>query len=322
MANTKYYFNSHTSTYEPIQTNPLTKFFKIGGLISTSFILAIVLFYVGYSLIDSPKEKQLQREIDQMSLQYEILQERMGQVSVVLEDIQERDDSIYRVLFNASPISSDIRQAGYGGIDRYENLKNYRNSDIMMESAKKLDEISKTLIVQSKSYDELLELAKSKSEMMASIPAISPINSKNLHQGISGFGSRIHPVYKIKKKHMGMDFAAPIGTPIYATGNGIISETGRERGYGNMVKIDHNYGYETLYGHMSKIAVKKGQKIKRGEIIGYVGNTGISTGPHLHYEVIQNNRPVNPINFFINDLSPSEYLAMTKAASQINQSFD
>ena len=322
MAKTKYYFNSDTSTYEQIKTKPLTKFFKIGGFISSSFILAIVLFFASYSFIDSPQDKQLKREIDQMSLQYEILQERMGQVSIVLEDIQVRDDSIYRVLFNASPISSDIRQAGYGGVDRYENLKNYRTSDLMIESAKKIDEISKTLIVQSKSYEELLELAKSKSEMMASIPAISPINSKNLNKGISGFGSRIHPIYKIKKSHMGMDFAAPTGTPIYATGNGIIRETGKERGYGNMVKIDHDYGYETLYGHMSKINVKKGQKIKRGEVIGYVGNTGISTGPHLHYEVIKDNRPVNPINFFYNDLSPSEYLAMTKAASQVNQSFD
>ncbi len=322
MAKAKYYYNPQTSTYEPVKSTPLNKFLKIGGFLASSLIFASVLFYAGYSLLDSPKERELKREIDQMSLQYEILQERMGQVSVVLKDIQVRDDSIYRALFYADPISPDIRQAGYGGVDRYENLKDYRNSEIMIKSAKKIDEISKTLIVQSKSYEELLDLAKSKSEMMASIPAISPINSKNLHKGISGFGSRIHPVYKIKKSHKGIDFAAPTGTPIYATGNGIIRDTGKERGYGNMVKIDHDYGYETLYGHMSKIKVKKGQKIKRGEIIGYVGNTGISTGPHLHYEVIKNDRPVNPINFFFNDLSPSEYLAMTKAASQVNQSFD
>jgi murein DD-endopeptidase MepM/ murein hydrolase activator NlpD len=322
VAKTKYHYDSQTLKYEKIKSKPWNKILKIGGFISTSFIVAAGLLYAGYSYIDSPKEKQLKRELDQMSLQYEILQERMNQVSIVLDDIQERDDDIYRVIFNANPIPSDIRQAGYGGVNRYKNLENYRNSDIMIESAKKIDEIAKTLTVQSKSYEELMELAKSKSEMMARIPAISPINNKYLNKGISGFGSRLHPIYKIKKNHLGMDFASPTGTPIYATGDGKVIESGRERGYGNMVKIDHGYGYETLYGHMSKIKVKKGQKIKRGEIIGHVGNTGISTGPHLHYEVIKDKQAVNPINFFYNDLTPSEYLAMTKAASQVNQSFD
>lgn len=322
MSKVKYYYNAHTSKYEKIQTNTWNKVIKIGGLFSVSFCVAIALLYIGYTYIDSPKEKQLKREIAQMSLQYEILQDRMKQVGVVLEDIQERDDNIYRALFNVDPIPSDIRKAGYGGVDRYKNLESYHNSQIMVESAKKIDEIANTLIVQAKSYEELTELSKSKLEMMASIPAISPINSKNLHQGISGFGSRLHPVYKIKKKHLGIDFASPVGTPIYATGNGKVSESGSDRGYGKMVKIDHGYGYETLYGHMSQIKVKKGQTVKRGEVIGLVGNSGISTGPHLHYEVIKENRPVNPIDFFYNDLSPSEYLAMTKAASQINQSFD
>lgn len=322
MAKAKFHYNSHTLKYEKIKANSWFKIIRIGGFISSSFILAAVLLYAGYSYIDSPKEKQLKRELDQMTLQYELLQERMTQVDVVLDDIQERDDDIYRAIFNADRIPSDIRKAGYGGVDRYKNLENYRNSEIMVESAKKMDEISKTLIVQSKSYEELMDLAESKSAMMASIPAISPLNSKNLSKGISGFGSRMHPIYKIKKRHMGIDFASPIGTPIYATGDGKISEAGRERGYGNMVKIDHGYGYETLYGHMSRIAIKKNQKVKRGEIIGYVGNTGVSTGPHLHYEVIKDKKAVNPINFFYNDLTPNEYMAMTKAASQVNQSFD
>jgi hypothetical protein len=308
--------------YEKIKANSWSKILRVGGFISSSFILAAVLLYAGFSYIDSPKEKQLKREIAQMSLQYEILRDRMNQVSVVLEDIQERDDHLYRTLFNVDPIPSDIRKAGYGGINRYKDLENYHNSQIMVESAKKIDEIANTLLIQAKSYEELTELSKSRLEMMANVPAISPINSKNLHQGISGFGSRHHPIYKIKKKHLGIDFPAPIGTPIYATGNGKVNESGTERGYGKMVKIDHGYGYETLYGHMSQIKVKKGQKVNRGEVIGYVGNTGISTGPHLHYEVIKETRPVNPIDFFYNDLSPSEYLAMTKAASQVNQSFD
>ena len=322
MAKTKYYFNPNTSTYEQVKSNPLTKFFKIGGFILSSFLLVVALLYSGYSFIDSPEEKQLKREIAQMRLQYEILEERMGQVSVVLKDIQERDDSIYRVLFNTSPISLDIRQAGYGGVDRYENLKNYRNSDIMVKSAKKLDEISKTLIVQSKSYEELLELAESKSEMMASIPAISPINSKNLHKGISGFGSRIHPIYKIKKSHMGMDFAAATGTPIYATGDGIIRNSGNERGYGNMVKIDHDYGYETLYGHMSRIKTRRGQKVQRGDVIGYVGSTGLSSGPHLHYEVHKDGEKIDPISFFYDDVNPDEFKVLFEKSQKMTVSLD
>lgn len=322
MSNIKYRYNAETSQYEKIQPTPWRKALKIGGLLSASLFLAIAFFHIGYSYLDSPEEKKLKRELAQMNLQYEILQDRMSQVSVVLEDIQERDDHLYRALFNVDPIPSDIRKAGFGGINRYKNLENYHNSEIMVETTKKIDEITNTLIIQAKSYEELSDLSKSRLEMMANIPAISPINSKNLHQGISGFGSRHHPVYKIKKKHLGIDFPAPIGTPIYATGNGKVNISGTERGYGKMVKINHGYGYETLYGHMSKIKVKKGQTVKRGEVIGYVGNTGISTGPHLHYEVIKERRPVNPIDFFYNDLSPSEYLAMTKAASQVNQSFD
>jgi hypothetical protein len=322
VSNIKYHYNSHTSQYEEIQTKPWNNALKIGGILTASFCIAIVFFLFGYSYLDSPEEKKLKRELAQMNLQYEILQDRMSQVSVVLEDIQERDDHLYRTLFNVDPIPSDIRKAGYGGVNRYENLENYHNSEIMVETAKKIDEIANTLIIQAKSYEELTDLSESRLEMMANVPAIPPINSKNLHRGISGFGSRHHPVYKIKKKHLGIDFPAPIGTPIYATGNGKVKVSGTERGYGKMVKINHGFGYETLYGHMSKIKVKKGQTVKRGEVIGYVGNTGISTGPHLHYEVIKKRRPVNPIDFFYNDLSPSEYLAMTKAASQINQSFD
>ncbi len=322
MAKIKFYYNSHTLKYEKVKTQTWSKAVRIGGFISASFLFASILLYAGYFYIDSPKEKQLKRELDQMSLQYDILEERMEQVNVVLDDIQDRDDHIYRTIFNANPIPSDIRKAGYGGVNRYKNLENYRNSEIMIESTKKLDEISKTLIIQSKSYEELTGLAKATSEKMASIPAISPINTKNLNKGISGFGSRLHPIYKIKKRHTGIDLASPIGTPIYATGDGKISNAGREGGYGNLVKINHGYGYETLYGHMSKILVKKGQNVKRGEIIGHVGSTGVSTGPHLHYEVIKNKKHVNPIDFFFNDLTPTEYLAMTKSASQINQSFD
>lgn len=322
MAKTKFHYNSHTLKYEQIKANPWRNILRIVGIVCACFLLTSILLYAGYSYIDSPKEKQQKRELNQLTLQYEILQERMTQVDLVLEDMQDKDDNIYRTIFNTDPLSSDIRKAGYGGVDRYKNLENYKNSDLLISSTKKIDEISKKILVQSDSYEELADLAKEKTEMMASIPGISPINTKNIRRGISGFGTRIHPIYKIQKRHLGIDFASPIGTPIYATGNGKVIIAGRERGYGNKVKISHGHGYETVYAHMSKIKARKGQPVKRGEIIGYVGSTGVSTGPHLHYEVIKDKRQVNPIDFFYNDLNPSEYLAMTKAASQINQSFD
>lgn len=322
MAKTKYHYNSHTLKYERIKTSTKTWALRIVGFLTSSFACAVFLLYIGFTFFDSPKEKQLQREVDQMALQYNLMQERMKQVDAALAGMQERDDNIYRVIFEADPIDSNIRKAGFGGINRYENLEHFSNSDLMIETAKKLDYITKALYVQSKSYDDLTELAKSKAEMMASIPAIQPVDSRKGHLGVSGFGTRIHPVYKIRKMHAGIDFAAPVGTPIYATGNGRVEAAGTEGGYGRRVIIDHGYSYKTLYGHMSRFAVRAGQRVKRGDLIGYVGNTGISTGPHVHYEVHKNNKPVNPINFIYNDLTPTEYVAILEAASQENQSFD
>lgn len=250
------------------------------------------------------------------------MQNRLLQVDAALENMQHRDDHIYRVIFEADPIDADVRKAGFGGVNRYKNLEDFDNSILMIETAKKLDYISKALYVQSKSYDDLVELAKSKAEMMASIPAIQPIDSRKIRGGLSGFGRRIHPIYKIRKMHTGIDFTAPIGTPIYATGNGRVTAVGVDGGYGQRVIINHGYSYTTLYGHMSRFAVKQGQSVKRGDLIGYVGNTGTSTGPHLHYEVHKNGRPVNPVNFIYNDLTPVEYAAILEAASQENQSFD
>ena len=292
------------------------------GFLTSSFAFGLFLLYIGFTFIDSPKEKQLQREINNMTLQYDIMQQRLEQVDAALANMQHRDDHIYRVIFEADPIDPDIRKAGFGGVNRYQALENFDNSDLMIETAKKLDYISKALYVQSKSYDELNEMAESKAEMMASIPAIQPIDSRKARTGISGFGSRIHPIYKIRKMHAGIDFTSPIGTPIYATGNGRAIAVGTESGYGRRIIIDHGYNYTTLYGHMSRFAVKQGQHVKRGDLIGYVGNTGASTGPHLHYEVRKNGRPVNPIDFIYNDLTPTEYAAILEAATQENQSFD
>ena len=210
----------------------------------------------------------------------------MEQISSVLEDIQERDDHIYRVIFEAEPISDNIRKAGFGGINRYRKLEGYENSELATETYRKLDQISKQLYIQSKSYDDVMDMARKKEEMLASIPAIQPVSNKKLKRIASGYGYRIDPHYKTTAFHAGMDFTASTGTPIYATGNGkVVRADNTSRGYGNHIRIDHGYGYVTLYAHMSKIKAHVGQKVKRGDIIGYVGNTGKSKGPHLHYEV-------------------------------------
>lgn len=278
---------------------------------------------IAYAYLDSPKEKQLKREISQLTLQYEILQQRFEHVDNVLKDIQHRDDNIYRVIFEAEPIPATVRKAGYGGVNRYKALEGMENSDLIISAARKLDELTKQLYVQSKSFDEIVELAKDKSHMLASIPAIQPVSNKDLTRIASGFGYRIHPIYKTSKMHEGIDFTAPVGTDIYAAGNGNVKEVVYgDRGYGNYVLISHGFGYETLYAHMSKVNARPGQKVKRGDVIGNVGSTGASTAPHLHYEVIKQGLKINPINFFYNDLTPEEYEKMIEISSQSNQSFD
>jgi len=322
MAKTKYYYNSRTLKYEKVKRSTKKIALRVVGFVTSSFAFAILLLYIGFTFIDSPNEKALKREINQMALHYDIMRDRMEQIEAALGNMQERDDNIYRVIFEAEPISSDIRKAGFGGVNRYRDLENYAHADLMVEAAKKLDYISRAVYVQSKSYDELTEMAMSKAEMMASIPAIQPVDNRKIRGAVSGFGVRIHPVHKIRKMHSGIDFTAPVGTPVYATGNGRVESTGYDGGYGLRVMIDHGYSYKTLYGHMSKSTVRAGQRVKRGDLIGYVGNTGTSTGPHLHYEVHKNGRPVNPVNFIFSDLTPTEYAAILDAASQENQSFD
>jgi murein DD-endopeptidase MepM/ murein hydrolase activator NlpD len=276
-----------------------------------------------FQFFDSPKEKILNREIKQLSTQYNVVQNKLNQVELVLDDIQHRDDNIYRIIFEADPIPKSIRKAGYGGVNRYKDLTGYNNSELIISTANKIDQITKQLYIQSKSFDEITELAKNKKDMLAAIPAIQPVSNKDLSRMASGYGYRIHPIYKTKKLHAGMDFSAKTGTPIYATGDGKIIKVKRSRrGHGNHVIIDHGFGYKTLYAHMSKYTVKKGQKVNRGDIIGYVGNTGMSTAPHLHYEVHKNGKKINPVNFYYNDLTPEQYEKMLEISSQNNQSFD
>ena len=323
MAKIKYYYDTKTLSYKRIELNTFDKFKRSLGFLSASTVVGLIMVIVFFQFFDSPKEKRLKSEIENLVLQYDILSKKMTQIDLVLDDIQHRDDNIYRVIFEADPIPSSIRKAGFGGVNRYKDIRNFSNAKLVIEAAKKADKLFKQLYIQSKSFDEVIDLAKNKADMLASIPAIQPIANKDLGRVASGYGYRIHPIYKTRKLHTGMDFTAPQGTPIYATGDGKIAKVRRSRrGYGNHVIVDHGYGYQTLYAHMTKYIVYRGQKVKRGEIIGYVGSTGTSVAPHLHYEVIKNKRKINPVNYYYNDLSPEEYEKMLEISSQNNQSFD
>ncbi len=323
MARSKYKFNSESLRFDKIQLSFRAKTFRFLSYFLASVLLAIV-YYVTFTLFfDSPKEKVLHRELNQMTLQYELMQKKLGRMDNVLSNLEETDDNIYRTIFEVEPIPGSVREAGMGGINRYSELEGFENDEIVIETAKALDKIRKKIYVQSRSYDDLIELARNKEVMLASIPAIQPISNKDLKRTASGWGFRIHPIYKIRKFHYGLDFTAPRGTEIYATGNGkVISVRSPKRGFGNHIIIDHGYGYETLYAHMNNFNVKKGQKVKRGDVIGFVGNTGTSTAPHLHYEVHKNHRRVNPVNFFYNDLTAEEYDRMIEISMKSGQTFD
>lgn len=323
MSNTKYKYNPGTLSYEREEVSVTSRLYKTLGFLASSLVVGGIFFAVFYFNFDSPKEKELVRENAQWRLQYNIINNRIAEMEKVLGNIEDRDDNIYRVIFEAEPIPSDVRKAGFGGSDRYKGLMGFNNSGEIVKTTKHLDKLSKQVYIQSKSLDDVYEMARNKEKMLASIPAIMPVAGKDLKRVASGYGMRLHPILKIRKMHTGMDFTSPTGTDIYATGDGVVVELKNSRsGYGKHIIIDHGYGYKTLYAHMVKINVRKGQKIKRGDIIGFVGNTGLSKGPHLHYEVIKNGKKINPANFYSNDLSPEEYEKMLEISSTINQSFD
>lgn len=323
MSNTKYRYNPGTLSYEREETSVKSRVFKTLGFLATGIVFGGIFLMTFLYFFDSPKEKELIRENEQWRLQYGIMSKRISDMEKVLTNIEDRDDNIYRVIFEAEPIHDNVRKAGFGGSDRYKGLMGFNNSDQIMNTTMRLDKMSKRMYIQSKSLDDVYQLARNKEKMLASIPAIMPVAKENLTRIASGYGMRIHPVFKVRKMHTGMDFTAPTGTEIHSTGDGkVVKVLSERRGYGKRVVIDHGYGYRTRYAHLSKFNVKVGQKIKRGDVIGYVGNTGTSTGPHLHYEVEKNGAKINPANFYSNDLSPEEYELMLELSSTANQSFD
>ena len=323
MARTKYIFNDKLLSYEKAKTTPLVRFFNILLFIITTTASAFVIIFLSFTFFESPKERILKNEVSQYELQYQIMNDRLNNLQNLVDEMSDRDDNIYRIIFEAEPIPKSVRQAGYGGIDRYMNLEGYNNSELLIYTAKKLDNIASELYVQSKSFDEVYKMARNKEKMLGCIPAIQPVNNKELKRLSSYYGYRIDPIYKIKKFHAGVDFSAPQGTPIYSSGAGTVTKTRRSRrGYGNTVTIDHGYGYVTFYAHINDIKVKKGDKVTRGQVIATVGNTGKSTAPHLHYEVRKDDRTMNPIYYFFNDLSPDEFETLLSLSKLPNQSLD
>jgi len=323
MAKVKYYYDPKTLSYRKIEKGPAYRLRQTLIYLASVSLMAFSLYIIADNFIDSPKEKRLRRELENMKIQYAIMNERMDQLATVLQDLQDRDDNIYRVVFEAEPIPESVRKAGFGGANRYKKLEGFENSSLIKETAKHLDQLTKQLYVQSKSFDDLVKMAEDKEEFLASIPAIQPVANKDLKRMASGYGWRIDPFTKVRKMHHGMDFSAQIGTPVYATGNGTVKRAdSRSSGFGKHIRIDHGYGYLTIYAHLSEYNVQVGQKVKRGEIIGYVGNTGRSRGPHLHYEVHLDRDRLNPVNFYYGELTPEEFSTIIEMASQSNQSFD
>ena len=325
MTKVKYYYDHETLSYRPISSGKRLKISNLFLFLISSLLFGVVGLFtlLNTDVINTPKEILQERELSNYKLQFDLLGRRIEQMQSVLANIEERDNDIYRIYFEASPIPKEQRRAGFGGVNRYNGLEGYNSSKMIINTTKEIDILSKMLVVQSNSLEEIQELAERKEELLAAIPSIQPVRKEDLKRMASGFGWRIDPFTKARKKHYGMDFSAIRGTPIYATGDGkIVRADNRASGYGNHIRIDHGFGYISLYAHMSKYNVKRGQKVKRGDIIGYVGNTGRSVASHLHYEIFKDKKKINPLNFYYGNLSTSEFDALLAQASQENQSFD
>ena len=325
MSKTKYYFDSDNLEFVPIKRSLTNRIYRLSLFLISSVIfgafITVLLFNTDF--VDTPKEIVQEREIDNYELQLKVLNKKLEQVESTLANIEKRDNNLYRVYFEASPIPEDQRRAGFGGVNRYDYLEGFENSDLIVNTTERLDVLTKELVIQSKSLDEIELLAKNKESLLSSIPSIQPVNSSDLRRMASGYGYRIDPFTKRRTMHWGMDFSAKTGTPIYATGDGRISRAdARAAGFGKHVRIDHGFGYVSIYAHMNRIIVEKGDKVKRGDLIGYVGSTGRSVAPHLHYEIVKDGRKINPINFYSGSLSPMEFEELVNQASQENQSLD
>lgn len=323
MKKIKYFYNPNTLRYEKLETPLRVKLLRALGFVAASLVTALIIVSFAFQYLDSPKEKMLRLQYEKATDNYELISDQVTKLRRQVAALEKRDNEIYRSIFEASPIPDSARIKEMEKMKEFQLVQAMDAGDLYADIVKTVSTLAKQVAFQNKSYDDITGFIRNKEVLLACTPAIQPVSNKDLNRIASGFGYRIDPVYKTVKMHQGLDFAAPQGTPIYATANGTVKLAGNTgNGYGNHVVINHGYGYETLYGHMYKVKATVGQRIKRGEIIGYVGSTGKSTGPHVHYEVHKNAKRIDPAYFFFNDLSPEQYDRLLKMAAASNQSFD
>ena len=318
----KYHINPDTLAMERVEQGFAYWLRRSGWYLLGGICMGVIFFFLFFMFFPSPKEKQLQQEKRNIEAQLQVLNNQVDQMQVVMTDMAQRDDNLYRVLFGAEPIPLSVRQGATHKISYYDEIARMTNSQLAADLTLKTDLLEKELYVQAKSYDELLDMAKNQEKRLENIPAIQPVLNKDLQRVASGYGVRVDPVYHVRRMHTGMDFTAPTGTEIFATGNGVVCFVGWKQGYGNTVMVDHGFGYKTLYAHLYKALVRKGQKVKRSDIIALVGNSGKSTGPHLHYEVRLQDKPIDPRNFYFYDLSPEEYDQMIQLSNNFGEMLD
>lgn len=323
MSKVKYYYDSETLSYRKIERKKRTTIKYAFMFLLASALFGFLFVLLASQFVESPKERELKRELANLQLQYDLINKRLDNAFAALENVEERDNAIYRLYFEANPIPDEQRRAGFGGINRYKKFEGYDNSKLVIESNKRIDQLQKAIVVQSRSLDEIAVLAEDKEKFLASIPAIQPVKNEDLKHMASGYGYRTDPFTKVRKFHFGMDFTAPRGTPVYASGDGVVKRADNSAsGYGRHIRIDHGYGYVSLYAHLYKYNVRANQKVKRGDLIGFVGSTGRSEAPHLHYEIFKDGERINPINFYYGNLSAEEYAKMLEKAQLENQSLD
>lgn len=323
MKKVKYYYNTHTLRYEKLEIPLRVKLLRAFGFIAASLVTAVIIVAIAFQYIDSPKEKLLRAQNDALNEKYSIIDERVQQLQEQMQELENRDNSVYRAIFEATPIPDSARLKEMAKNKEVQLVQQMDENELVKSLTTQMNTLIMRVAYQQKSYKDIDNMIANKQKLLASIPAIQPVSNKDLKHMASGFGYRIDPVYKITKFHAGLDFAASQGTPIYATADGVVTKASYDAGgYGNHVVINHGYGYETLYGHMVRIKASVGEHVKRGEVIGYVGSTGKSTGPHCHYEVHKSGVPVDPVYYFYNDLTPEQYDQLLKMASAANQSFD
>ncbi len=323
MKKIKYFYNTHTLRYEKLVTPFRVKLLRLFSFLAVALVTSALIAYFAFQFVGSPTEKLIRAENERLKYKYQDLGKQVEEIEQQLQELEKRDNTVYRSIFEANPIPDSARAKAIEKEQEIAKVEKMRDHELVRSIQASLTNISNRVFSQKKSYEELAVLVNNKEQLLAATPAIQPVSNQQLNRIASGFGYRIDPIYKTPKLHAGLDFAAPQGTPIYATADGTIKSTGySDVGYGNHVIINHGYGYETLYGHMVRIKIWRGQRVKRGEIIGYVGSTGKSTGPHCHYEVIKNGHKLDPVYFFYNDLTPQQFDELLKRAKVSNQSFD